>query len=523
MTYCNSVLGFIEKQAAANAEKAAFTDPGKEITFGELLQGAKKIGTFLAEKIERRSPVSFYMEKSCDALVAMFGAVYAGGFYSFIDVRQPAARAESIINTLRPRVVFADKEMMEKARELALPDGTELILLDELIEGLDEMPVDQGKLDSIRALSQDIDPLYVNFTSGSTGVPKGVTVCHRSVIEFISYFTDIFGITSEDVLGNQAPFDFDVSVKDVYSCLMTGARCAMIPRDYFSNPMALMDYLADQKVTVIVWAVSAMCFVSIMNGLEYRCPSDIRMIMFSGEVMPVKHLNHWKKFIPDATYVNLYGPTEITCNCSYHILDRDYGDNEAIPAGIPFPNESVFLLDEGDRLVTEPGCEGEICVTGTSLALGYYGDREKTDAAFMQNPLNTQFQEMMYRTGDIGRYDENGILYYVSRKDFQIKHMGHRIELGEIEVAAMAKEGVTRACCIYEPEKKKLIMFYTGAKDKKVLAAELKEDLPPFMLPGTIKKLEEMPLNKNGKIDRTYLLREWKNLKREPITGNQPD
>ena len=512
MSYCNSVLDLIEGQAIINKDKIAFTDPAKEISFGQLYLFSRKIGTFLAGRIEKRSPVSFYMEKSCDAVVGMFGAVYAGGFYSFLDVRQPVVRAESILNTLKPRVVFTDSSMLDKAKELSLPKGCELILLDELISKMDELPVDDEKLGSIRALSQDIDPLYVNFTSGSTGVPKGVTVCHRSVLEFIGYFVDIFGIEEGDVLGNQAPFDFDVSVKDVYSGLMTGARTALIPRDYFSNPMTLMDYLADQKVTVIVWAVSAMCFVSIMNGLEYRNPETIRMIMFSGEVMPVKHLNHWKKFLPEATYVNLYGPTEITCNCSYHVLDRDYEENEVIPAGIPFPNEHVFLLDEEDKLVTEPGMEGEICVTGTSLALGYYGDKDKTDAAFMQNPLNKLFHEMMYRTGDIGRYDENGILYYVSRKDFQIKHMGHRIELGEIEVAAMATDGVTRACCIYEPDKKKLILFYTGDKDKKELQAHLKEDLPPYMIPSTVKALNEMPVNKNGKIDRTYLLKEWKNL-----------
>ena len=512
MSYCNSVLDLIEGQAIINKDKIAFTDPEKEISFGQLYLFSRKIGTYLADRIERRSPVSFYMEKSCNAVIGMFGAVYAGGFYSFLDVRQPLARAESILNTLKPRVVFTDASMFDKAKELTLPEGSELILLDELIEKLGDLLVDEEKLSSVRALSLDIDPLYVNFTSGSTGVPKGVTVSHRSVLEFIGYFVDIFGIEEGDVLGNQAPFDFDVSVKDVYSGLMTGARTALIPRDYFSNPMALMDYLADQKVTVIVWAVSAMCFVSIMNGLEYRNPEDIRMIMFSGEVMPVKHLNHWKKFLPDATYVNLYGPTEITCNCTYHILDRDYEENEVIPAGISFPNEQVFLLDEEDNLVKEPGMEGEICVTGTSLALGYYGDNEKTKAAFMLNPLNKLFPEMMYRTGDIGKYDEKGILYYVSRKDFQIKHMGHRIELGEIEVAAMAKDDVTRACCIYEPNKKKLILFYTGGKDKKDLQGELKEDLPPYMVPTTVKRLEEMPVNKNGKIDRTYLLKEWKNL-----------
>ena len=505
MSYCNSVLDLIEGQAIIHKDKVAFSDPSKEMTFGQLFLFSKKIGCFLADKVGKRSPVSFYMEKSCDAVAAMFGAVYAGGFYSFLDVRQPAVRAQSILDALKPRVVFTDRSMAEKAGELSLPEGAELIVLEDLMERMDELSVDDDRLRKIRALSQDIDPLYVNFTSGSTGVPKGVTVSHRSVLEFIGYFVDIFGINERDVLGNQAPFD-------VYSGLMTGASVALIPREYFSNPMALMDYIADRKVSVIVWAVSAMCFVSIMNGLEYRCPSDIRMIMFSGEVMPVKHLNHWKKFLPDATYVNLYGPTEITCNCTYHILDREYEESEVIPAGIPFPNEQVFLLDDEDKLVTEPGHEGEICVTGTSLALGYYGDKAKTDAAFMQNPLNTLFHEMMYRTGDIGRYDEKGILYYVSRKDFQIKYLGHRIELGEIEVVAMAQEGVTRSCCIYEPDKKKLILFYTGERDKKELLSALKEDLPPYMVPGTVKHLSEMPVNKNGKIDRTYLLREWKNL-----------
>lgn len=502
--YYRNVLELLEERFEKTPDAVAFGDVKRDITYRELYYGARFIGSFFSDKIKHRDAVAFYMEKSCSALVGMLGVVYAGGFYSFLDVRQPASRIDKIIEKLDPKVIFTDSEMLEKSKELTIPKGAEVVLLDEIIS-YDPKRVDNRKLAQIRSKAQDIDPLYVNFTSGSTGVPKGVTVSHRSVLEFISYFTEIFGIRSGDVMGNQAPFDFDVSVKDIYSGLMTGAKVQLIPREYFSNPTKLMDYLADKKVTVLVWAVSAMCFVAIMNGLEYRRPENIRMIMFSGEVMPIKHLNHWKKFYPEATYVNLYGPTEITCNCTYHVLDREYELTEAIPAGIPFPNEHVFLLDEEDKEVVAPGEVGEICVTGTSLALGYFGDEEKTKAAFMQNPLNKFFNEEMYRTGDLGKFGEDGLLYYVSRKDFQIKHLGQRIELGEIEVAAMAVEGAERACCLYDNDKKKIVLFYSGELDKKELVGNLKESLPQFMVPSAVRQMEELPLNKNGKIDRQKL------------------
>ena len=151
--------------------------------------------------------------------------------------------------------------------------------------------------------------------------------------------------------------------------------------------------------------------------------------------MPVKHLNIWKKYLPEAMYVNVYGPTEITCNCTYHIIDREYEPGENLPIGKPFPNEKVFLLDEEDREVTKPGEKGEICVSGTALSLGYYNNPEQTAKAFVQNPLNQSYLEPIYRTGDLAYYGEDGNLYFASRKDFQIKHMGHRIELGEIETA----------------------------------------------------------------------------------------
>ena len=276
------------------------------------------IGSFLADRgVRQNIPVSFYFEKSVHGLAGMFGAVYAGGFYSLLDVRQPQSRLCAILDVLKPKCILCDQEHFDKAEELF--DGYDIYLIEEI---LSSATINQEILKQRRNASLDIDPLYVNFTSGSTGTPKGVAVCHRSVIDFIPTFANTFGIQETDILGNQAPFDFDVSVKDIYSGIYTGACVQMIPRSYFSNPTRLMDLLCDRHVTVIIWAVSAMCFVSIMNGFGYRCPDEIRMIMFSGETMPVKQLKVWQKYLPDAVYVNLYGPTEITCNCTYHILDR---------------------------------------------------------------------------------------------------------------------------------------------------------------------------------------------------------
>ena len=330
---------------------------------------------------------------------------------------------------------------------------------------------------------------------------------HRSVIDFIQHFTDLFHITQDDVIGNQAPFDFDVSVKDIYSALKTGATMEIIPKKLFSIPTGLLDYLCDRKITTAIWVVSALCIITTLKGFTYRIPSHLNKILFSGEVMPVKHLNTWRSYLPDALFVNLYGPTEITCNCTYYVVDREFEPGTPIPIGVPFPNETVFLLDENNRLVTEPGQNGELCVAGTALALGYYRDPKRTVTAFVQNPLNPCYPEIIYRTGDLACYGRDGLLYFNGRKDFQIKHMGHRIELGEIEAALETVEGVDRAVCLFLEEKNKIAAFYEGAAVKRDIAVGLEHLLPRYMFPALYRNLTELPRTKNGKVDRQALRR----------------
>jgi acyl-coenzyme A synthetase/AMP-(fatty) acid ligase len=280
----------------------------------------------------------------------------------------------------------------------------------------------------------------------------------------------------------------------------------------FSFPMNLLDYLDDRKITTLIWAVSALCIVTTLNGFEYKVPSAINKVIFSGEVMPIKHLNAWRKQYPEAMFVNVYGPTEITCNCTYYIVDRDFGLDETLPMGHAFPNEKVFLLNDEDKLVTKKhvGQLGEICVSGTALSLGYFNNKERTDQAYVQNPLNHKYLELIYRTGDLGLYNERGEMCFASRKDFQIKHMGHRIELGEIETAINAVEGVIRVCCIYDQDENKIIAFFEGTTDKKTITHELNKKLPKFMIPNVFVQVDGMPITKNGKIDRKQLMKDYK-------------
>jgi len=494
-----NVLFWLEESARRSPGKIALVDAGTRYTYRQVLDRARAIGTGLSRHISPGRSVGVFMEKNADTLCVFFGAAYAGSCYCALNTELPPARLNQIASVLEPGIIVTTSQLLSRAGEIF--PGIPLVTEDALAAA----PADDAFLDRVRSCRIDTDPLYMNFTSGSTGVPKGIVVSHRSVIDFIGCFTELFSFTADDVIANQAPFDFDVSVKDIYSAMAVGATLVVIPRELFSAPARLADFLCDHQVTTMTWAVSALCLLTTFHALDYRKPETVNKILFSGEVMPLKALKELRRHLPQAMLVNLYGPTEITCNCTYHILDpqRDY--SEGIPIGIPFPNEHVFLLDSENRLVTEQEVPGEICVRGTALALGYYRNREQNEAHFVQNPLNPAYPELIYRTGDLGRYNGSGELVFSGRKDFQIKYMGHRIELEEIEREMAAIEGVERCCCVFDEKKSRLKGFYIGSISREELHSTMKAKLPDFMIPGILRQVEEMPLNKNGKIDRKAL------------------
>lgn len=497
-----TVIDYLDHAAKRSPHKTAFADPEHSVTYAELQDRARRIATALLGTYGRvNEPVAVLIDRNVESVCAFLGIAMSRNFYVPIDVSQPIQRIKTILEQMQPFVILSIgnlPEELEKTADIPVVEYSALV---------SEEP-DETVLDTVRRAYQDTDPLYAICTSGSTGTPKGVLISHRSVLDFIPVFCATFRLSENEVFGNQAPFDFDVSVKDIYSTLFCGATMYVIPKVCFAMPKKLVEALDDQKITTVIWAVSALCIAAGVNAFKHRVPGSLRKIMFSGEVMPIKMLNIWRKYFPDALFVNLYGPTEITCNCMYYVIDRTFENTEKLPLGVPFQNEGVYVLDENDRPVTTGGI-GEICVTGTCLALGYYRNPEKTAAAFVQNPLNDRYPERMYRTGDLAELAEDGQYYFAARKDFQIKHMGHRIELEEIETFLNAVDGVTRASCLFDTVRNKIVACYTGEVEKLEIISHLKQDLPKYMIPNIFIHMESLPISKNGKIDRQQLKKRY--------------
>lgn len=494
-----NVTYWLDQTAEVFPDKTAFADEKKSISFQELKHQAQAVGTCIVNQGLFKRPVVVFMEKGVDVLTSFMGIAYSCNFYSPIDVDMPASRVNKILEVLQPELVITTEALQPVFAQYRYQG--EFLLLEDAVK----KEASQAKIDQARSKGIDTDLLYVLFTSGSTGVPKGVTITHRSVIDYIDWVTETFAIMQEDTLGNQAPFYFDNSILDIYSTIKTGATTYIIPKNLFAQPVLLLEYLKEKKINTIFWVPSALIVVAKLKAFRNVDLSDtLKRVLFCGEVMPNKQLNTWRKFLPDVLYANLYGPTEITDACTYYIVDRAFSDEEPLPIGIPMANTDILVLNEKNELVT--GDEvGELCVRGTSLSMGYYNNPEKTKEAFVQNPLNPFVPETIYRTGDLVKYNEYGEIIYLSRKDFQIKHMGHRIELGEIETAVSSLEEISLCCCLYDEKHQKIVLFLEEELDKAYIIEKISKLVPEYMFPNKVITLEKMPINANGKIDRVKL------------------
>lgn len=494
---CN-VLEYLESAKQTFPEKCAFADTDRTLSYQQVEEASKRIGSGILNKGVKQGAVVVFADRDLESLLAFLGIVYAGSFYVPVDINLPEKRIETILQITVPECIVVRKKDRAAAENVF---NGEILILEELMES----DIESEKLQEVRAAHLSTNPLYIMFTSGSTGVPKGVVVSHGSVIDLVEQFTDTFSFTAEEVFANQAPFDFDVSVKDIYLTLKNGATMCVIPKSMFVMPKKLMGYLEENHITTIIWAASAISVVCAFKGLEKVKLTSLKRVMFSGEVLPVKVLNYWKEHMPNTMFINLYGPTEITCNCTYYVVDRSFDVEETLPIGRAFKNTRILLLGEDGKEV-KPGETGEICVQGSSLALGYYNNQEATKKAFCQNPLHNLYFDRIYKTGDMGYYNERNELVFTSRKDHQIKHMGHRIELAEIEANVNAIDFIRKCCCIYNKQQEKIVLFYESEEPRDVeIINRLHEKLPKYMCPNKMHWMEQIPMNAHEKMDRVKL------------------
>jgi len=479
----------------------AIKDKNGSITYEDYYRFSGLIAYRLTQLKLFKKPIAVLTEKSIASVVSFLGVARSGNFYTVLDSKMPNERIRKIMETFGPALILCDRNNLEKAEEVS--GSAEILCYEDIISGdyLDEMR-EAVNVSESRIIDTDI--LYVLFTSGSTGIPKGVIITHRSVIDYIEWAAETFGFGHDSVWGNQAPFYFDNSVLDIYSALRVGGFLHIIPQMCFSFPIRLLEYVRDNSINTVFWVPTVLTRVADLNILD-RC--DIRClknVIFAGEVMPAKQLNVWRRTLPETVFANLYGPTEITVDCTYFICNREIADDEPVPIGFPCNNTDILVLNDKNELVETGEC-GELCVRGSSLALGYYNNPEKTAEVFVQNPLHNLYDEKIYRTGDMVHYNDRGEIIYDGRADTQIKHSGHRVELGEIETAVSALNGIMMNACIHKSETDQLVLFYAGTLGKDKIRRLLTNYLPEYMIPNIYCQMEQMPINLNGKIDRMEL------------------
>lgn len=493
-----SIIYYLENTIKKHGDKKAFVENvDKYITYNDFGKRSKIIATNILKNYDlKNKPIAVFIDKSIDTLVSMFGILYSGNFYCIFDTLSPKNRIDNIVNTLKPELILTNDKNYDKIKEFNY--DIDIINIDKINNKVDEKLL--AKVEEYRC---DKDVAYALFTSGSTGVPKGSIITHSSLISYVKWFKSTFDITSKTIFGNQTPFYFSMSVSDIYSTIMSGATFCIIPKINFSFPVKLMDYLNTYKINTIYWVPSALSIVANLGTFDYVKPKYLKKVLFAGESMPMPQLNIWRRALPKVLFANLFGPTETTDICTYYVVNRPFKDNESLPIGIACENSQVILVNE-DNKECAYGEVGEIYVKGNIVGSGYYNNHEKTEAAFVQNPVNDSFIEIVYKTGDLAKYNKYGELEYLGRKDFQIKHMGYRIELGEIETNINALKGLTICACIYKNDNI-VLYFESNTLSVEDVISFANKKLVKYMRPTKVIKLPKMPYNANGKIDRVKL------------------
>jgi amino acid adenylation domain-containing protein len=500
-----NIIEFFTETVNGHRDKVAFIDGNNSITFEELNNNAKLIANKIINLCACfNSPIGVYLPKCIESVASDIAITYSGNAYMNLDIKTPLKRIGNIISLVKPRVIITNTNLKEKIESI-ISDSIFIINVDEYTEN-EVIPCNEYFLNRLSSLI-DTDPYCIINTSGSTGTPKGVVLNHKSFIDFMAQTFDEFEFSGKDVIGSLSPIIFDIYSYELCLLMAKGAIMVVIPDSYSAFPIKILQLLQTHHVSYIFWVPTIMVNIANMNLLQQIQLPDLRLVWFAGEVFPTKQFNIWRINLPQTKFANFYGPIEITLDCVYYVIERNISDDEPIPIGKPFRNTSILILDKSNNLINEPNKEGELCVRGTSLAMGYYNNPEKTAVTFVQNPLNNSYPEIIYRTGDIVFINNLGEIVFKGREDSLVKHMGYRIELGEIEhIIINSLKLIKNGCVVYNHQRKEITLFYSA--DKELSPAEFRKaigtSLQKYMMPVVYIKLDELQINTNGKIDRLY-------------------
>lgn len=497
------LLDYFEETANAKNLSIAVKHNDQEICFAELKERAQKLGTYLLTRIGEVAnvPIAVFLPKEINTVVTDLGIMYSSNPFMNLDVKTPKERIMNIFELVRPAAVVTSKKFSKALLDISVP----VILIDEL--NWNDLESDVATLRSRRRQLIDADPFCLINTSGSTGTPKGVVLNHRSFFDFMAVSNERFRFDGSEILGSLSPVVFDIYDFELCMLMVNGSQLVLLDAMLASFPARLLEKMVDAHVNFIFWVPSIMVNIANMGLLDKIKLPDLKLVWFAGEVFPTKQFLVWYDKLPNTIFANLYGPIEITLDCTYYVVETRPVESEPLPIGIPYRNTDILLLNEENRRCAL-GEEGELCVRGTSLAMGYYNNPEKTAAAFTQNPLNHSYPELIYRTGDMAYMREDGNIMFKGRKDSLIKHMGYRIELGEIEHVIENDLKLVKYCCaVYQYAKKEIILYYESENEMtdKEFRTAISKVFPSYMIPSVFIKMDELPRNTNGKIDRLML------------------
>ena len=468
--------------------------------------------------------IGIYLHKSPAGIASIFGVMKTGACYVPIDPNAPGLRVEEIARQCSFRALITSSSLYEKL-SAAFHDECPMAAIffidkspDKSVPApafifADSLPSQPAVPPVVDVIDQDL--AYILFTSGSTGHPKGVMLSHLNALTFINWACDTFAISASDRLSSHAPWNFDLSVFDIFAAINAGAAISLVPEGLSAFPVQLSSFIQNQRITVWSSVPMVLTMLATHGKLHDRDLSRLRLVLFAGEVFPIKHLRNLRRMLPQPRMANLYGPTETNVCTWYEVGQIPENQTTPVPIGKACANMAVIAIDEAGTPVLEPGQEGLLYGRGSNVMQGYYGRPSESAACFISNPFVSGRDEKLYCTGDWVTIDENGDFLLIGRKDHMIKTRGYRVELGEIEAVMVAHPAVNEAVALPIPDEaigNTIHAIVTINDSKSLTSTELKrhcaEKLPSYMVPEEIEFCETLPRTGTGKIDRQRLLSE---------------